>query len=41
MEANAGAIDYAALASALAGVLTLAIMIFGRLSPEGAEAFWP
>ena len=35
MEANAGAIDYGALASALAGVLTLAIMIWIGIAGRG------
>ena len=35
MEANAGAIDYGALASALAGVLTLAIMIWMAIAGRG------
>jgi hypothetical protein len=35
MEANAEAIDYGALASALAGVLTLAIMIWMAIAGRG------
>jgi hypothetical protein len=35
MAANAGAIDYGALASALGGVLTLAIMIWIGIAGRG------
>ena len=35
MEANAGAIDHAAIASVLGGVLTLAIMIWIAIAGRG------